>query len=79
MSMSNGEHRPRIGIGEVPVVVGVTQVVGPAGPRVLLQVESPVGAFCFVLDGETAITAGQNLRQAGKATKAGLVLPGEGA
>lgn len=76
---SNGhaEDVPIVPIGLVPTILSVTQVSGADGrPLVLLGVSTPIGQACYLLDGDCAITTGQNLRQAGKASKAGLILPG---
>jgi hypothetical protein len=56
----------------------VSQAPGPDGrPFVVLSVSTPTGQAIYLLDPDCAITTGQNLRQAGRASKAGLVLPGE--
>lgn len=64
-------------IARVPSIFSVQQVPGPEGsPLVLLVVATPVGQACYVLDPDCAIQTGQNLREAGKASKAGLIVPG---
>jgi hypothetical protein len=67
-------------IGLVPTIYSVQQVQqvpGPEGkPLVLLVVSTPVGQACYLLDPDCAIQTGQNLREAGKASKAGLIVPG---
>lgn len=75
----NGQAQqiPQVPIGLVPSIFSVSQVPGPDGrPFVLLAVSTPVGQACYLLDPDCAITTGQNLRQAGKASQAGLILPG---
>lgn len=73
-----GQAIPTVPIGQVPSLFAVGQAPGPDGrPLVMLAISTPVGQFVYLLDGDCAITTGQNLRQAGKATKAGFVLPGD--
>lgn len=68
---------PSVPISHVPTILSVQQVPGPDGkPFVLLVVSTPVGQACHVLDPDCAIQTGQNLREAGKASKAGLIVPG---
>lgn len=64
-------------IAHVPTIFSIQQVPGPEGsPFVLLVVSTPVGQACYVLDPDCAIQTGQHLREAGKASKAGLIVPG---
>jgi hypothetical protein len=75
----NGQAQdiPHVPIGRVPTIFSVSQVPGPDGrPFVLLVVSTPVGQACYLLDPDCAIQTGQNLREAGKASKAGLIVPG---
>jgi hypothetical protein len=74
----NGEGAvPVVPIGRVPTIIVVQQVAAEDGTTaVLLIVSTPVGQACHVLDADVAIETGQNLRQAGKASKAGLIVPG---
>ena len=75
----NGQEVPTVPIGLVPSIFAVGQTPGPDGrPFVMLSVSTPVGQAVYLLDPDCAITTGQNLRQAGKASKAGLILPGPG-
>jgi hypothetical protein len=72
-----GQEIPHVPIGRVPTILFVSQVPGPDGsPFVLLVVSTPVGQACYLLDPDCAIQTGQNLREAGKASKAGLIVPG---
>lgn len=84
MTLGNGNGTPpampTVPISMVPTAFAVVQVQGADGrPVVALIVSTPTGQAVYLMDGDCAITAGQNLRQAGKATKAGLVLPSDGA
>lgn len=73
----NRQEIPHVPIGRVPTIFLVSQVPGPDGhPFVLLVVSTPLGQACHLLDPDTAIQTGQNLREAGKASKAGLIVPG---
>jgi hypothetical protein len=72
----NGQDVPMIPIGKVPSLFIVQQVPGPEGPQVLLVVSTPTGQACYVLDPDCAIQTGQNLREAGLARLAGLIVPG---
>lgn len=73
----HGQDVPTVPIGLVPTIFSVSQVPGPEGrPFVLLAVSTPTGQACYLLDPDCAIGTGQNLREAGKASKAGLIIPG---
>jgi hypothetical protein len=73
---SNGQQQP-LAPQPVPTQVRVAQVPGPPA-MVVLQVITPVGVATYFLDADAAIQIGQTLRQCGKASKSGLVLPSEG-
>lgn len=74
----NGGQPPGLAAQPVPTQVVVGQLQAPQGSMVVLQVATPVGIAVYFLDPDAAIQIGQTLRQCGKASKAGLVLPGEG-
>lgn len=78
MNPNGNGQIPTVPIGLVPTIFAVSQAPGPdARPFVVLSVSTPTGQAVYLLDPDCAITTGQNLRHAGKASKAGLVLPGE--
>lgn len=72
----NGQ-RPTVPLTPVPTQLTVGQCQSPQGGMVVLQVATPVGVAIYFLGPDAAIQVGQTLRQCGKASKAGLVLPGE--
>jgi hypothetical protein len=74
----NGGQPPALAPQPVPTQVFVGQIRTPQGALVVLQVATPVGVAVYFLDPEAAIRIGQMLRQCGKASKAGIVLPSEG-
>lgn len=67
---------PEIPISPVPLTLTVGQVMVAGGKQlVILRVTSPMGTQVFFLDADCAIATGQHLRQAGKASRTGLIIP----
>jgi hypothetical protein len=73
----NGGQSQTVPLQPVPTLVTVGQCQNAQGTMVILQMATPVGLAVYFLTPDAAIQVGQTLRQCGKASKSGLVLPGE--